>query len=141
MSKVKGEFLISVDFFFKDQIYIYIFLDSKYGLFLLLSNRTHLITFFFIQQVLSSHPFYPHQCIHVNPNLPVHPTTTPPLCDPPNCSNLVSFFAQFKTSTPPKRDILDELVTLLRTYLVTFKNLPIFSFLQKNPCTKQLFLR
>ena len=74
MSKVKGEFLISVDFFFKDQIYIYIFLDSKYGLFLLLSNRTHLITFFFIQQVLSSHPFYPHQCIHVNPNLPVHPT-------------------------------------------------------------------
>ena len=24
-----------------------------------------------------SHPFYTHQCIHVNPNLPVHHTTTP----------------------------------------------------------------
>ena len=32
--------------------------------------------YFFIQQVLISHPFYTHQCIHVNPNLPIHPTTT-----------------------------------------------------------------
>ena len=30
--------------------------------------------FFFIQQVLISHPFYTHQCIHVNPNLPIHHT-------------------------------------------------------------------
>ena len=31
----------------------------------------------YIQQVLISYPFYPHQCIHVNPNLPIHPTTPP----------------------------------------------------------------
>ena len=34
--------------------------------------------FFFIQQVLISLPFYTHQCIHVNPNHPIHHTTTPP---------------------------------------------------------------
>ena len=33
--------------------------------------------YFFIQQVLISYLFYTHQCIHVNPNLPIHPTTTP----------------------------------------------------------------
>ena len=38
---------------------------------------------FFIQQVLISHPFYTHQCIHVNPNLPIHPTTTIPHHFPP----------------------------------------------------------
>ena len=31
---------------------------------------------FFIQQVLISHQFYTHQCTHVNPNLPIHHTTT-----------------------------------------------------------------
>ena len=31
----------------------------------------------FIQQALISYPFYTYQCIYVNPNLPVHPTTTP----------------------------------------------------------------
>ena len=38
-----------------------------------------LINLFFF---LISHPFYTHQCIHINPNLPIHPTTTttpPPL--------------------------------------------------------------
>ena len=40
--------------------------------------------YFFIQQVLISHPFYAHQCIHVNPNLPIHhTTTTSPHCFPP----------------------------------------------------------
>ena len=39
--------------------------------------------YFFIQQVLISCPFYTHQCIHVNPNLPVHPTTTTPFRFPP----------------------------------------------------------
>ena len=34
--------------------------------------------YFSVQQVLISHPFYTHQCIHVNPNLPIHHTTTPP---------------------------------------------------------------
>ena len=37
-----------------------------------------LFNVFFIQQVLISHQFYAHQCIHVNPNLPIHHTTTPP---------------------------------------------------------------
>ena len=32
---------------------------------------------FFIQQVLISYLFYTYQCIYVNPNLPIHPTTTP----------------------------------------------------------------
>ena len=32
---------------------------------------------FFIQQVLISHQFYTHQCIHVNPNRPIHHTTCP----------------------------------------------------------------
>ena len=34
------------------------------------------LIYFFIQQVRISHPFYTHQCIHVNPNLPIHHTTT-----------------------------------------------------------------
>ena len=38
----------------------------------------YFIYLFFIQQVLISHPFYTHQCIHVDPNLPVHHTTTTP---------------------------------------------------------------
>ena len=32
--------------------------------------------FIFIQQVLISYLFYTYQCIHVNPKLPIHPTTT-----------------------------------------------------------------
>ena len=40
--------------------------------------------YFFIQQVLISHPFYTHQCIHVNSSLPIHhTTTTTPRCFPP----------------------------------------------------------
>ena len=34
--------------------------------------------YFFIQQVLISHPFYTHQCIHVNPNHPIQHTHLPP---------------------------------------------------------------
>ena len=34
--------------------------------------------YYFIQQILISYPFYTYECIYVNPNLPVHPTTTPP---------------------------------------------------------------
>ena len=41
------------------------------------------ILFIFIQQVLISHLLYTYQCIHVNPNLPVHPTTTTPPYFPP----------------------------------------------------------
>nr|XP_058922270.1 THAP domain-containing protein 6 isoform X3 [Kogia breviceps] len=36
----------------------------------------------FIFQVLISHQFYTHQCIHVNPNLPIHHTTTPRTLSP-----------------------------------------------------------
>ena len=32
--------------------------------------------FCFLIFFLISHPFYTHQCIHVNPNLPIHHTTT-----------------------------------------------------------------
>ena len=32
--------------------------------------------YFFIQQVLISHQFYTHECIHVNPNCSIHHTTT-----------------------------------------------------------------
>ena len=32
---------------------------------------------FFIQQVLISYLFYTHQCIHVNPNLPIHTNPHP----------------------------------------------------------------
>ena len=39
--------------------------------------------YFFIQQVLISHQFYTHQCIHVNPNLPIHPTPPHPTPWPP----------------------------------------------------------
>ena len=42
------------------------------------------LIYFFIQQVLISHPFYTHQCIHVNPNRPIQhtPTPTPPRLSP-----------------------------------------------------------
>ena len=33
--------------------------------------------YFFIQQALISYPFYTYYCIYVNPNLPIHHTTTP----------------------------------------------------------------
>ena len=49
------------------------------------------LIYFFIQQVLISHPFYTHQCIHVNPNLPIHPTATPPPTTfPPWCPYVCS---------------------------------------------------
>ena len=46
---------------------------------------------FFIQQVLISYPFYTYQCIHVSPNLPIHPTTTTtPATFPPWCPYVCS---------------------------------------------------
>ena len=56
--------------------------------YLSLSDLLHLVWFFFwifecyfiyifVQQVLTSHQFYTPQCIHVNPNHPIHPTTIP----------------------------------------------------------------
>ena len=40
--------------------------------------------YFLIQQVLISHQFYTHQCVHVNPNRPIQHTTipTPPQLSP-----------------------------------------------------------
>ena len=46
--------------------------------------------YFFIQQVLISYAFYTYQCIHVNPNLPVHHTTSPPATFPPWCPYVCS---------------------------------------------------
>ena len=48
--------------------------------------------YFFIKQVIS-HQFYTHQCIHVNPNCPIHhPTipTPPPAAFPPWCPYVCS---------------------------------------------------
>ena len=36
------------------------------------------LIYFFIWQVLIIHPFYTHQCIHADPHLPIHHTTTIP---------------------------------------------------------------
>ena len=63
-------FLINFFFFFgisKDFILFYYFWIFEFY-----------FIYFFIQQVLISHQFYTHQCIHVNPNRPIHHTTTPP---------------------------------------------------------------
>ena len=54
---------------------------NKFNLNLILKGGYFFLIFefylFFIQQVLISCLFYPHQCIHVNPNHPIHPPTTP----------------------------------------------------------------
>ena len=52
-------------------------------LFFCFLNFWILFYLFFIQQVPISHPFHTHQCIHVNPNRPIHPTTTHPPPLPP----------------------------------------------------------
>ena len=51
-----------------------------------------ILFYFFIQQVLISHQFYTHQCIHVNPTRPIyHPTmATPPATFPPWCPYVCS---------------------------------------------------
>ena len=42
---------------------------------------------------LISHPFYTHQCIHVNPKLPIHHTPTPTPCRfPPLVSMFFLYF-------------------------------------------------
>ena len=50
------------------------------------------LIYFFIQQVLISYQFYTYCCIYVNPNLPIHPTTTtpPPSTFPPWCPYVCS---------------------------------------------------
>ena len=46
--------------------------------------KFNLINLFFIQQVLISYLFYTYQCIYVNPNRPIHHTTTiTPVTFPP----------------------------------------------------------
>ena len=56
-------------------------LPCEFYLFIFIFFEFYFI-YFFIHQVLVSHPFYTPQCIHVNPNRPIHHTTTtspPPL--------------------------------------------------------------
>ena len=63
---------------------VFPFLHILIGIYLLSFFLNLILFIFFIQQVLISHLFYTHQCIHVNPNLPIHHTTTPtPLRFPP----------------------------------------------------------
>ena len=47
--------------------------------------------YLFIQQVLISHQFYTYQCIHVNPNRPIHHTTTPTPCHFPPLVSICLF--------------------------------------------------
>ena len=82
LSKVKGEVLISVDFFLKIKyIYIYIFLDNTYGLFLLLSNRIHLIIFFLYSRFSLVNHFI-HNSVYMS--IPITQFITPPP-PPPRC--------------------------------------------------------
>ena len=53
----------------------YLFSNLSFLKFIYIFN---LILLFFIQHVLISYLFYTHQCIHVNPNLPIHHITNPP---------------------------------------------------------------
>ena len=60
--------------------------------------------YFFIQQFLISHPFYTHQCIHVNPNHPIHhptphPSRFPPLVSIRLVSTSVSQFLPCKSGS------------------------------------------
>ena len=57
---------------------------------------------FLIQQVLISHPVYTHQCIHVNPNLPIHPTTTPTPCHFPPLVSIRLFSTSVSQFLPCK---------------------------------------
>ena len=64
--------------------FIIIFSHVIQILYIIIYYCNSFLIYFFILQVLISHPFYTHQCIHVNPNLPIHHTTTHTcLCFPP----------------------------------------------------------
>ena len=65
-------------------------MPQEYFLFYFIYFYFILFYLFFIQQVLISHQFYTHQCIHVNPNLPIHHTTTTPATFPPWCPYICS---------------------------------------------------
>ena len=69
-------------FKFSKSKHTYMWMDAYWEYFLIFKFY---FIYFFIQQVLISHQFYTHQCIHVNPNRPIHHTTPPP---PPRLSPL-----------------------------------------------------
>ena len=64
-------------------IICWIYLQTVYSFYCYFILFCFFLFFFFKQQVLISHQFYTHQCIHVNPNSPVHHTTTTPRHFPP----------------------------------------------------------
>ena len=66
---------------FKFQVNFY--LGMLLGLYFYYCFKFYFIYLFFIQQVLISYLLYTHQCIHVNPNRPIHHTTPPNPCFPP----------------------------------------------------------
>ena len=69
--------------FFPSIYYLFIYLFCKF----FFNFWILFYLFFFIQHVLISHPFYTHQCIPVNPNRPIHhSTTTAPRGFPPLAS-------------------------------------------------------
>ena len=52
-------------------------LTSFYLFIYLLLLYYYFFNVYFFIYFLIGHPFYTHQCIHVNPNRPIHHTTTP----------------------------------------------------------------
>ena len=56
-----------------------------------LSCVLNLILFIFYKEVLISHPFNTHQCVHVNLNLPIHHSKTPTPCHFPPLASISLF--------------------------------------------------
>ena len=94
---------IWISFFFKKKLYtfwdiycltnwIIIMVNLKNNISGIVKWLFFNVSFFFFL-FLINHPFYTHQCIHVNPNLPIHhttTTTTTPAAFPPWCPYVCS---------------------------------------------------
>ena len=87
-----------------DLLYIVSFCMGYINTFLFLKKIYQFnLILFFIQQVLISHPFYTHQCIHVNPNRPIHHTTTPTPRRFPPLVSIRLFFTSVSQFLPCKQ--------------------------------------
>ena len=107
------------------------------------------LIYFFIQQVLISHQFYTHQCIHVNPNRPIHHTTiTTPLRLSPlgvhtfvlyicvSTSSAESFYEPFTQSPPMLASCITNDIKTGKLTLVQSTKLirPFTSFVRTHMC-------
>ena len=84
--------------------------------------------YFSVQQVLISYLFYPYECIHVNPGLPVHPTTTPTPTFPPWCPYVCSLHLCLYKNCPLIRIVLSISLILAQRNHVN-RDLQIFYYL------------